>query len=72
MNSRKPPCSSYTATATAATAAATATTTAATATTVVTTAAATANWLPLHDEINIQKCCVVYKRVVGESTGYME
>ena len=30
------------------------------------------NWLPLHDEINIQKCCVVYNRVVGESTGYME
>ena len=30
------------------------------------------NWLPLHDEIMIQRCCVIYKRVFGQSTQYME
>ena len=29
-------------------------------------------WLPLHDEIKIQKCSVIYRRIVGESPGYME
>ena len=30
------------------------------------------NWLPLHDEIKIQRCCVIYNRVYGQSIQYME
>lgn len=30
------------------------------------------SWLPLHDEIKIQRCCVIYSRVFGQSTQYME
>ena len=30
------------------------------------------NWLPLHDEIKIQRCCVIHNRVFGQSTQYME
>ena len=30
------------------------------------------NWLPLHDEIKIQRCCVIYNRDYGQSTQYME
>ena len=30
------------------------------------------NWFPLHDEIKIQRCCVIYNRVYGQSTQYME
>ena len=30
------------------------------------------NWLPFHDEIKIQKCSVIYRRIVGESPGCME
>ena len=30
------------------------------------------NLLPLHDEIKIQRCCVIYNRDYGQSTQYME
>ena len=30
------------------------------------------HWLPLRDEIKIQKCCVIFNRVIGQSTSYME
>ena len=30
------------------------------------------NWLPLHDEIKIQRCCVIYNGDYGQSTQYME
>ena len=30
------------------------------------------NWLPLKDEIKIQKCSVIFRRIVGESPGYVE
>ena len=30
------------------------------------------NWLPLYDEIKIQKCSVIFRRIVGESPGYVE
>ena len=30
------------------------------------------NWLPLHDEIKIQRCCVIHNRVYGQWTQHME
>ena len=30
------------------------------------------NWLPLQDEIKVQKGCIIYKRINGESPSYME
>ena len=29
------------------------------------------NWLPLYDEIQIQKCCIIHNRVLRQSTQYM-
>ena len=31
----------------------------------------TLEWMPLSEEIELQKCCVIYKSVVGESPSYM-
>ena len=30
------------------------------------------NWLPVHYNIKIQKCSVIYRRIVRECPGYME